>query len=47
MEQLENFGVEQVTSLLGRIPNAGNFSGDITKSVFIALPKGKNGSDRM
>ncbi|GFR84929.1 hypothetical protein ElyMa_002429600 [Elysia marginata] len=39
IEALEDYGTEQVTALLNNIYETGNIPADISKSIFIALPK--------
>ncbi|GFS18696.1 LINE-1 retrotransposable element ORF2 protein [Elysia marginata] len=39
IEALEDYGTEQVTALLNNIYKTGNIPADISKSIFITLPK--------
>ncbi|GFR64021.1 endonuclease-reverse transcriptase [Elysia marginata] len=39
IEALEDYGTEQVTALLNSIYETGNIPADISKSIFVALPK--------
>ncbi|GFS24491.1 endonuclease-reverse transcriptase [Elysia marginata] len=39
IEALEDYGTEQVTAILNSIYETGNIPADISKSIFIALPK--------
>ena len=36
---LEEFGIEQLTKFANKVYDAGKFPGELSRSIFIALPK--------
>jgi len=45
IDALEEFGISTVTKLLNNIYNSGSIPADMTKSIFIALPKTANANE--
>ena len=39
IEALEEYGVEKLTEIINKIYNGGKFPEDLSKSIFITLPK--------